>query len=199
MLHVREKAARQCDIRARQRALVFGPDLRRHTPVDIDHGVIGNRIDREKSATRLQRPLYLSKQAGTIVHMVNHIGQVYEVVRILRHRQAFTGRHRAFQLDSIETAELQRRFHHLRRYIGRCDQRALQREVYGRFSQTRPYVEQTFAGEASHLLKKETILHRCRRFKSFAHADGADVGAARPLVVKIGLALMESGLVYHGL
>jgi hypothetical protein len=66
--------------------------------------------------------------------------------------------------------------------------------------QTRPDIEQTFAGQASHLLKKETILDRCRRFASRTLMDPCQCAEptrreTRPLAHQSGLVSMAFRLV----
>ena len=119
------------------------------------------------------------------------VGGVDDVEVVFGHAEVFARGDDAVEFDAVEFAEFHRELDHAGRKVGGRDLRAEQREIDGGLAEARADIEQALAGERPHLADDPGVFHRGRRLEGLAHAHFVQVRARGPLVVKVGLAVMD--------
>src|SRR5207248_8750672 len=103
--------------------------------IQIDQRIVGEGIIRKEHATRLERLPHLLEQQGAVLNMMNSVSRVDEVIRAAGHVQILRTRYNALQVNTVSSAQPQRRLHHPWRDIQGRHVGALKREVDRRLSQ----------------------------------------------------------------
>ncbi len=126
-----------------------------------------------------------------MLHVMNCIGDVNQVIALRRNVQVFAFRDPAFELNTEFLADPQGGLHHPGRNVNGSDLRSLQSEIDRRFAKPRPDIQKLFPAQRAHSAQNELVFDCRGSLEALADQNVVNLCAAGPRIVELGFAARQ--------